>query len=217
MHIISPDTPTPPRVGKRNRQQEAPKALPIKPKIPPSSTPSTHRYQFRHPRQQQPEVRSARYANAAKYIDNLEANSVLNPITGVLQEFRHLIKGPDKEIWNKYLANEFCRLAQGVSKQIDGTNTMYFIPKEEVPFKTKKGTYQKIVCNIRSSKAETHRTRITVGGNLLDYSRTLTTPTATITTTKCLFNSSVSTPAEKYFLANIKQFTSTTLSQIHSI
>ena len=61
---------------------------------------------------------------------------------------------------------------------------MYFIPEEEVPFKTKKVTYPKIVSDIRPRKAETHRTRITVGGNLLDYAGTLITPTATITTAR---------------------------------
>ena len=82
---------------------------------------------------------------------------------------------------------------------------MYFIPKEEVHFKTKKVTYPKIVCNIRPRKADTHCTRITVGGNLLDYAVTLATPTATITTAKCLFKSVVSTPEAKCFLANIKK------------
>ena len=82
---------------------------------------------------------------------------------------------------------------------------MYFIPKEEVPFKTKKVTYPKIVCNIHPRKAETHRTHITVGGNLLYYAGTLPTPTATITTDKCLFNSVVSTPEAKYVLADIKK------------
>ena len=80
---------------------------------------------------------------------------------------------------------------------------MYFIPKEEFPFKTKKVTYPKIVCDIRLNKSETHRTRITVGGNLLDYAGTLTTPTSIITTAKCLFNSVVSTPAAKCVLADI--------------
>ena len=149
-------------------------------------------------------------------IYNLEANAVLNPLTGVLQEFRHLIKGPDKEIWTKYLANKLDRLSQGASKRIDGTNTLYFIPKEEVPFKTKKITYPKIVCDIRPNKTDTHRTRITFGGNLLDYAGTLATPTATITTSKCLLNSVVSTPAAKCVLANIIFFTSTTLCQIQS-
>ena len=139
---------------------------------------------------------------------------MINPVTGVLQEFCHLIKGPDKEIWTKSLANKFGRLAQGVSKIIEGTNTIYFIPKEELPFKTKKVTYPKIFCDIHPRKAETHHTRITVGGNLLDYAGTLTTPTATITTAKCLFNSVVSTPAANCVLAYIKTFISTMLSQI---
>ena len=84
---------------------------------------------------------------------------------------------------------------------------MYFIPKEEVPLKTKKSTYPKIVCNIFPNKAETHRTHITVGENLLYYAETLTTPTATITTAKCLFKRVVSTPEAKYVLADIKKFT----------
>ena len=83
---------------------------------------------------------------------------------------------------------------------------MYFIPKEEVAYETKKVTYPKIVCDICPNKAETHRTRITVGGNLLEYAGTLTTPTATITTEKCLFNSVVSTLEEKCVLADIKSF-----------
>ena len=80
---------------------------------------------------------------------------------------------------------------------------MYFIPKEEVPFKTKKVTYPKIICGIRPSKAKTHHTRIAVGGNLLDYEGTPTTLTAIITAAKCLFNSVVSTPAAKSVSANI--------------
>ena len=109
-------------------------------------------------------------------------------------------------MWTKSLANEFGRLSQGVSKIIEGTNTMYFTQKEEVPFKTKKVTYPKIVCDIRPSKSETHLTRISAGGNLLDYAGTFTTPTATITTSKCLFNSVVSTPSEKCVLADIENF-----------
>ena len=67
--------------------------------------PDIHRYPFCHQRHQQPAVISAQYANAANHIYNLEANAVLNPLTGVLQEFRHLIKGLDKELWKKSLAH----------------------------------------------------------------------------------------------------------------
>ena len=83
---------------------------------------------------------------------------------------------------------------------------MYFIPKEEVPFKTKKFTYPKNICDIRPSKSETHRIRIKVGGKPLDYAGTLTTPTATIKPAKCLLNSVVSTTAEKCVLSDIKLF-----------
>ena len=82
----------------------------------------------------------------------MEANAVLNPLTGVLQEYFHIIQGTDKEIWTESLANEFGRLAQGVRNRIEGTNKMYFIPKEEVPFATKKVTYPKFVYDIRPNK-----------------------------------------------------------------
>ena len=122
---------------------------PLKQTTPHFIPPDIHRYPFCHRRHQEPAVISALYANTANHLYNLEANAVLNPLTGVLQEFLHLIKGPDKDIWTKSLANEFGRLAQGVRNRIEGTNTMYFITKEEVPFETKKVTYPKIVCNIR--------------------------------------------------------------------
>ena len=76
----------------------------------------------------------------------------------------------------------------------------------EVPFDTKKVTYPTIVCDVVPKKSETHQNRLMVGGNLLDYAGTLTTPTATITTTKCLFNSVVSTPNDKCTMTDIKNF-----------
>ena len=61
------------------------------------------------------------------------------------------------------------------------------------------------------NKSETHRTSLTVGGNLLDYAGPLTTPTATITTAKYLFNNVVSTPHAKCIMADIKNFCLKTL------
>ena len=168
--------------------------------------PDAHRYPFRHKRRNQPTIMREKYALAAAYISHNEANSVTNPITGDLQEFRHLIIGPDREIWLRSLANEFGRLAQGVGNRIEGTNTIHFILKSEVPFGTNKVTYPRIVCDIRPNKSETHRTRITVCGNLLPFSGILTTPTATVTTAKCLFNSVISTPGAKCMTADIKDF-----------
>jgi len=41
-------------------------------------------------------------------------NLVLDMDTGNLLEYRYLVKGPDRKIWNKALANDLDCLAQGV-------------------------------------------------------------------------------------------------------
>ena len=67
-------------------------------------------------------------------------------------------------------------------------------------------TYGRLICDIKEHKTETHQTRLTVGGNLLDLLGLLSTPTATVTTAKCLFNSVISTPGAKCLIANVKNF-----------
>ena len=67
-------------------------------------------------------------------------------------------------------------------------------------------TYGRIVCDIKEHKSETHQTRLTVGGNLLDFPVLLITLTATVTTAKCLFNSVISTPGAKCLVADVKIF-----------
>ena len=44
------------------------------------------------------------------------------------------------------------------------------------------------------------------GGNLLDFPGLLSTPMATVTTAKCLFNSVISTPWDKCLVAEVKNF-----------
>ena len=80
-----------------------------------------------------------------------------------------------------------------------------FIPKYKIP-KDKKVTYGKIVCEIKPEKEEKERTRLTVGGNLLDFTGNIRAPTASVTTAKCFFNSVVSTPGARCLLADIKHF-----------
>ena len=67
-------------------------------------------------------------------------------------------------------------------------------------------TYGRLVCDIKEHKTETHQTRITVGGNLLGFPGLLSTPTATVTTAKFLFNSVISTPGAKCLVADVKNF-----------
>ena len=81
------------------------------------------------------------------------------------------------------------KLAQGIRKA-KGTNTVMFIPKSKV-IKYKKVSYGKIVCKMKPEKEEKERTRLTVEGNLLNFTVNIRSPTALVTTAKYVFNSVV--------------------------
>ena len=59
---------------------------------------------------------------------------------------------------------------------------------------------------MRPNKAETHRVHVTAGGDRLIYPGVTSTDTASLTTTKCHFNSVISTPHAKFMTADIKDF-----------
>ena len=54
------------------------------------------------------------------------ACTVINPDTGISLEYRHLIQGPVTNIWEKALANDFGRLAQGVKDRMTTDNSTIF-------------------------------------------------------------------------------------------
>ena len=60
-------------------------------------------------------------------------------------------------------------------------------------------------------KAETHRTRLTVGGNLINFPGDVTTPTADLIMAKLIFNSLLSTKNAKFTCVDIANSISTTL------
>ena len=133
-----------------------------------------------------------------------KANSVTHQISGVTQEYRHLIKGTERKIWEISFANELGQLSKGI-REVKGTSTVMLIPKSKVP-KEKKVTYGKIVCEIKPEKEEKERTRLTVGGNVLDFTGNPSAPTASVTTEMFVFNSVVSTPGARCLLADIEHF-----------
>ena len=90
------------------------------------------------------------------------------------------LKGDDNILRNKYFSNELLRLAQGVRKIVSGSNTILFLIESQVP-QDRKSTYGRIVCDIKPQKVETHRTRLTEGGNLIDYPGEIATPSVYIT------------------------------------
>lgn len=67
-------------------------------------------------------------------------------------------------------------------------------------------TYLRVVAEIRPEKAATKRIRFTVGGNLTQHIGDVKTPTASITTAKCLFNSVLFTPNAKCTTIGVKDF-----------
>ena len=120
------------------------------------------------------------------------------------QLLKHPVLGP---AWNTSSANEFGRLAQGVGGRVKGTDTIFFINKEEVPLdRVLDVTYAQFVCNIRPEKEEKNRTRCVAGGNKINYPFDVGTPTADMLLVKILFNSIVSTKGAKFMTADIKNF-----------
>jgi hypothetical protein len=143
---------------------------------------------------------------ATRHLSQRVANSVLDPITGQSLEYRQLSQGPTKDKWIHGFANEISHLAQGVGTRMPtGTDTYHFIQREQVP-SDRKVTYGRIVATIRPQKAETHRVRLTVGGNLIDYPGDVSTPTADMTTAKILFNNVISTPDARFMCTDVKDF-----------
>ena len=61
-------------------------------------------------------------------------------------------------------------------------------------------------CNIRPQKTETHRTRLTAGGNLIDYPGEVSTPTSYLTTMKLHINSAILDVKSRYMCIDVNYF-----------
>jgi hypothetical protein len=140
-----------------------------------------------------------------------DGNAVIHETTGQSMNYRFLIEGPDRERWLRGMANDFGMLAQGVGKgrpadkRVRGTNTVFFIKKGNVPT-GRQVTYCKQEASIRPTKAETHRVRNCAGGDRLDFPGPTSTQTASLTTTKILINSTISTPNARFSAFDLKNF-----------
>ena len=127
--------------------------------------------------------------------------------TGKSMEYRDLITDASTcATWLCSAANEFGRLAQGLSdNRVEPTNTIFFIPRSKVP-KHKRPTYARFVCSYHPQKAEPYRTHITIGGNLIDYPGNLSMKVADMTTFKILVNSTLSTPGARWLGLDVKNY-----------
>ena len=95
-------------------------------------------------------------------------------------KYRQLLTHPKhREVWMHSSANEFGRLVQGVGGRIQGTDTIFFIHKNQVPAnRWKDVTYAKFVCELKPNKAEVHRTRLSMEGDKIHCPGDVGTPTA---------------------------------------
>ena len=90
------------------------------------------------------------------------ACKAVHPDTGELVEYAKLKESSRGKQWQNACSNEIGRLAQG-NGRVQGTNTLFFIRREEIP-KGRKAVYMRLVVADRPGKSEPERVRFTAGG-----------------------------------------------------
>ena len=141
---------------------------------------------------------------------------VLDHETGQTLEHGQLRRHPKyKAIWDASYADEIFRLCQGGGKhltkpnqlRIQGTNTMRPIMFHDIPHDRKSDVaHTRVVCEVRPTKADPNRTRVTIGGNTINYLGDCGTKTASIETVKLVINSTLSTPNAEYMTMDLANF-----------
>ena len=120
----------------------------------------------------------------------------------------HLIKNQNYcKLWETSYVNELVQLAQWMSGWEEGTNTIMFIKKEDIPTACWWDvTYGIVLFSYRPENKDPNRTRLTVGGDRVHYPGDCRTPTVDLPTEKMLQNSVISTPGYRYMTFDIKYF-----------
>jgi hypothetical protein len=162
---------------------------------------------IRHKRIQRARI-PQRYQMQLRSEQRERAQLIYDKASGEYLKYRQLMRDPKyKETWSTSAANEFGRLAQGVGGRFKGTNTIFFIHKNQVPHERMKDvTYGSFSCDYKPNKAEKERTRLTAGGDRINYPEDVGTPTADMLVFKCLINSVVSTKGAKCLMVDVKDF-----------
>jgi hypothetical protein len=138
---------------------------------------------------------------------------VCNNNTVQYLKYRQLIRDPKhKKIWSTSAANKFGCLAQGVRGRVKGTNTIFFICKNQIPKdRIKDVTYGSYGCEIKPNKEEKHCTQLTAGGDRIHYPYNVGTPTVDKTLVKVLLNRIISKENTQCIILDAKDFYLNTL------
>ena len=127
------------------------------------------------------------------------AMAVYDEAIGKMIDYKQLINHSDKqtrEWWEKSPVNEFGKLLKGGGKNEDGTqrekgsDTFHFIRRMYVPI-GKKLTYARFCCDVRLQKDDINRTKLTVGGDRLEYNGKTSAEAAGLETIKIRINSTI--------------------------
>jgi hypothetical protein len=125
-------------------------------------------------------------------------NAVICPESGKSLKHQELItKLKYKHNWMRSTVNEINRLYN--------TNTIQFIRRSAIP-KGRKVTYGSFVVDIKDHKEKRERTRLTFGGDQIEYPGDKSTRTAGLTTAKILINGVISTKDAQFMVIDIKNF-----------
>jgi hypothetical protein len=126
------------------------------------------------------------------------ANAVICPKTGKSLKHQELITKLRYKIkWMRSTTNEINRLYN--------TNKIRFIRRSDIP-KGRKVTYGSFVVDIKDQNEEKECTRLTVGGDQIEYPGDKSTRTAGLTMAKILINSVISTLCAKFLVIDINNF-----------
>lgn len=151
------------------------------------------------------------YVPSYRHLEALQhaAHTAINVDTGDLAEYQQLLRSSEGHLWEQSACAEFARLAQGLPSAgipaTQGTNTIHFIPVQNIP-RDRKPTYPRIVVADRPQKTQPRRVRLTVGGDQITYPHDVSTKTSSLPTVKILLNSTISTPDARFMSIDIKDF-----------
>ena len=135
-------------------------------------------------------------------------NTVLYAEKCELTEYRHLMKNPKyRQLYGQSYGKELGRLSKGIPGQVKVTNKIFFIDKANLPVNCWKDVnYGRIVVSYLPEKDDPYRTRLTVGGDWVNYPVNFDTTTVDLLTVKLLLNSIISTLGAKNITIDIKYF-----------
>ena len=134
---------------------------------------------------------------------------VTHPETGkTITSYRKWMQTPAlKHVWEEAMCKELGKFSNGWN-DTEGMQTVRFLTHEEIAAisSNRTITYARIVVDCRKQKNDQNRVRITVGGNLLKGYQELTVRTADLTTSKVMWNSTISTKGARYMCRDISGF-----------